>query len=336
MPNRDDAFSLQIVDPDFPENSTSIVTSLNIGEDLFLFKTDGIYKLLTADTIDPESSFSNTSHTYEKIYPIGTESEYVSRILIQFEEIVKFVNFKDTTVSEYIQTIWESNKLLLNSLNSLVKVYSSVNELSPRCNELINRFQSEPTMPPLPKVQDLEEHVRNFFNNAKLFLIEIFRILHVFYDLPFNGRNAAHFTSHLTWLEKNLNNGHQITSLIQQDMDWIRLISESRNALEHPEEGQKVNIYNIRIMPDNKFSLPSWSYDLSKKLGKTKDKTDLIHDFEVLLHNMLHLYEDILLIASSENFNSKAVVLYKLNKQDISTNCPIHYRATLKKELLDN
>ncbi|MFA6815772.1 MAG: hypothetical protein WCS73_05705 [Lentisphaeria bacterium] len=168
----------------------------------------------------------------------------------------------------------------------------------PKCDELIEKFKTKSTIPPLPKVPGLDEHVRIFFNNAKLFLIETFRILHIFYGLPFNGRNATHFTSHLTWLGKNLNSNHQITKLIQQDMSWIRLISESRNALEHPEEGQKIQIFNIRIMHDNKFSLPAWSYNLSKKLQKTQGQTDLINDFDVLLHNMLHLYPHFSLIFS--------------------------------------
>jgi len=334
MHNRDDAFSLQIVDPDFPENNTPLVTSLNIGDDLILFKTDGIYRSLIADTIDPESNYPKTSHTYEKIYSIGTESEYVSRVIVQFEKIIKFVKIKDQTTSDFIQIIWEANKLLLNSLNSFLKVYFSVKELMPKCDEFIEKFKIKSTIPALPKVPGLDEHVRFFFNNAKLFLIETFKILHIFYDLPFNDRNAAHFTSHLTWLEKNLNSDHQITKLIQQDMSWIRLISESRNALEHPEEGQKIQIFNMRIMPDNKFSLPAWSYNLSKKLQKTQGQTDLINDFEVLLHNMLHLYEDLLLISSSENLNSKIVKLYKL--PDISKKCPIHYKVTLNPEILDN
>lgn len=336
MQNRNDSFSLQIVDPDFPENNTPLVTSLNIGEDLILFKTDGIYRLLTADTLDPESNFPKTSHTYEKIYPIGTESEYVSRVIIQFEEIIKFVKIKGKTASEFTKVIWESNKLLLNSLDSLVKVYLSVNELAPKCDEIINKFKSKPTMPPLPKVPDLENNVRIFLSNAKHFLIETFRVLHIFYGLPFNSRNAAHFTSHLNWLENNLKSDHQITKLIKQDMGWIRLISESRNAIEHPEEGQKIDIFNIRIMPDNKFSLPTWSYDLSKKLQKIENQTDLIHNFEVLLHNMLHLYEDILLISSSENFNSRIIALHRIPEQEISKKCPIRYKVNLNPEFLDN
>ena len=336
MNNRNDAFSLEIVDPDFPENNTPLVKALNIGDDLILFKTDGIYRLLTAETIDPESNHPKTSHTYEKIYPIGTESNYVSRIIIQFEEIIKFVKIKDKTTPEFIQIIWESNKLLLNSLNSIVKVYFSVSELSPKCDDIIQKFKGKPTIPPIPKVPELENHVRIFFNNAKLFLIEIFRLLHTFYGLPFNGRNAAHFSNHLIWLEKNLGSSHQITELIQQDMEWIRLISESRNALEHPEEGQKIEIFNIRLMPDNKFALPSWSYDLSKKLEKTQGQTDLINDFDVLLHNMLHLYEDILLISSSENFISEIVSLYKLKEQAISKKCPVQYKVILNPEFSNN
>ena len=200
MHNRKDAFSLEIVDPDFPENNTPIVNSLNIGDDLILFKTDGIYRLLTAETIDPESDYPETSHTYEKIFPIGTESDYVSRVIIQFEEIIKFVKVKDKTTSEFVQIIWEANKLLLNSLNSLVKVNFSANELAPKCDEIIEKFKGKSTLPPLPKIPELENHVRIFFNNAKLFLIETFRLLHTFYGLPFNGRYGVHFSNHLVWL----------------------------------------------------------------------------------------------------------------------------------------
>ena len=56
MQERDDAFSLMINDPDLLDSS-EIVAMENVNDVLFLiFKENSIYKLLTADSIDPKKN----------------------------------------------------------------------------------------------------------------------------------------------------------------------------------------------------------------------------------------------------------------------------------------
>ncbi|WP_335827297.1 hypothetical protein [Aeromonas veronii] len=52
--DRDRAFSIEVKDPDNFDIQEPILDSLVIGESLYLIKTNSIFRMLTADSIDPQ------------------------------------------------------------------------------------------------------------------------------------------------------------------------------------------------------------------------------------------------------------------------------------------
>lgn len=337
MFDRKNAFSIKIEDSDNPNGNYDINSFVVVGNDLFFFTESKIYRALTASTIDPTNKHPNTRHSYEKKYDIGSASPFVARVIIQFADIINFLYIPENEIKDLLSFIWNANQYLLNSFLIDTSIVKETTKLLPLCDKIIENHKNSSSIPALPQISNFEENVRVYLSNAKLFLIECFRLLNIFYKMPFNTRKAANFTTHLEWLEKKLGKDHRITQLISQDLDWIRLISECRNALEHSEKGQEVKFRNVSLLPGNKFSGPAWSCDLTKKLGFKFDFVDLINDLVTFSHNMLHFFEELFLVCVDEKLSKNNVLtLGKIPEENINTKCPVLYKVTLRKGFLNN
>ena len=332
MFNRDSAMSIEIKDPEDPSQEHHITEMLALDGQLLIFSTIGIFRMLTADTIDPERKNPDTRHSYEKIYSVGTSSGLVARTIIQFKEMLG-LTVQDTQRKEaLVARTWRCTQLLLECEKSHYHIYKHTMDLMPKCDEILQANKGKASIPALPKIPDLKTHASDFFMNGKLLLIETYRFLNEFFELPFDSKNTSHFDRHRKWIGEKLGEHHPIFKLLSEDECWIRIISECSNAIRHPENGQRVEIENISLKPGNKFSGPAWKYDLSKKnLGKQNDSIDIIHDFDVFQHNLMTFFEEILLLSIQHVLKDSAIfTVYKKSPEHIMPNCPVMYGVTLK------
>lgn len=332
--NRDDAFSMSINDSENINDDSKIIDSMVIGDELYFFKTTSIFRMLTAESIDPALDEPDTKHSYEKISDFGTESDYVARCILQAKKLLPFVTKNEKSKNKILEQIWELNLQLLNCKNVVREIDFHNSNLIVKCNQIIINNQSSSVLPPLPKIPELEEKVRVFLTNSKLVLIGLFKFLAEFYPLPIGDRAESHFDKHIKWLETNLGTDHEISKLLKVDLEWIRLLSECRNAIEHSGEGQKIDVINFALKPGNKFSSPCWTYDLTKKLGVKNGPHDLLNDLDVFCSNMLHLVEDLIILVTQDKLSTHPViVVYKIDDAKINKECPIKYDVTVKSNL---
>lgn len=335
-PNKIDrnlAFSLNIQDPDTPDDKSAIVVMITIDNKSIIFKSSAIYQMLTADTIDPQKQHPETRHSYEKVYSIGASNSYVARMIIQFKEILGLTIQDIVLMEKLLNHVWKANRLLLECESSHYSIYKDFMELMPRCDEIIEVHKTRQTIPALPKVEDLKKHVEHFLNNGKLFLIAAYEILHIMYQMPFRARTNSHFDKHREWIINKFGANDPIFLLLDQDKDWVNLVSNIRNAIQHPDEGYKVEIENITIKPGNKFSPPGWRYDLTKNaLGKQIEFTDLIYDLNVYLNNFLTFFEELLILCVKKELDNQHSFLdvYRIKEEDVRPECPIAYIVNKK------
>ena len=335
--SRNDAFSMEIKDPESINENSKIIDTLNIGDELYILKTNSIFRMLTAETIDPEQSELETKHSYEKVCGFGTASEYVARCVLQAKKLLPLIAKESESAKNLLDEVWTLNVQLLNCRNIVCELESYYTTLIPQCNQIIVDSQSSSTLPPLPKIPELEEKVRVFLTNSKLVLINVFKFLSKFYPINIKDREESHFNKHIQSLEKLIGIEHQISKLLKADLEWVRLLSECRNAIEHSGEGQEIDISNFSLKPGNKFSSPTWSYDLTKKLGVNNGPHDLLNDLDVFCSNMLHLFEDLMvLIAQDKLVNHPVLAVYKLDEAQINMDCPIKYDITVKSEVVNS
>lgn len=333
--DRDRAFSIEVKDPDNFDIQEPILDSLVIGESLYLIKTNSIFRMLTADSIDPQRTALETKHSYEKIYDFGCRSEYVARVLMQAKNLAPYISNADMNKDQILSHVWNVNRLLLNCRKVVVELEEYYQDLIPKCDKIISNNQSNDIMPALPKVTELESKVRVFLTNAKLVLIETFKFLALFYQIPINDKNESHFNKHLDFLSRQLGENNEIVNLLSQDMSWIRLLSECRNAIEHAGVGQNIEIENFSIKPGNRFSPPAWTYDLTNKLEIKQGPHNLLNDLDVFCSNMMHLVEDLLVLVSVEKLETHPILgLYRLDESLIKVECPYRYDVTIKTNIV--
>lgn len=332
--NRDKAFSMSIKDPENTNDDSKIIESIVIGDELYIFKTTSIFRMLTAESIDPELDEPDTKHSYEKISDFGTESDYVARCILQAKKLLPFITKDEKSKNKILEQLWELNLQLLNCKKVVREIDFHYSSLIVKCNQIIIDNKSSSVIPPLPKIPELEEKVRVFLTNSKLILIGAFKFLAEFYPLPIGDRAESHFDKHIESLENTLGTEHEISKLLKVDLEWIRLLSECRNAIEHSGDGQKIDVTNFALKPGNKFSTPCWTYDLTKKLGVKNGPHDLLNDLDIFCSNMLHLLEDLIILVTQDKLSTHPVAaVYKVAETKVNKECPIRYDINIKSNI---
>jgi len=324
--NRDDAFSLNVVDPSLKE-SDPIQFFIEADGSLFCITGKSMFEILPADKIDPKNTEPETRHGYQKVFSVGTESAYVARTIIQAKSLL------DSTVlragldkKDIINHVWNCTKLLVACEASYYYIFSQTTELVAQCDEIIETGKRTKCIPSLPQVTDLDQHITSFLGNAKRFLEKTHELLCLFYDTP----NAeANFQSYRAWMLANASESKEVNDLLEQDKEWIRHIAWCRNALDinHSKTHFKLEIQNFKLHPGNKFSSPSWRYDFAEKGGVTQEEfTDIIHDMDVHMSNMLMFFEELFLFCIKDNWDTRFNFgLFKKTQADIDPKCPTLY-----------
>jgi hypothetical protein len=335
MFDRDSAFSMEIRDPGDPEDKSPIAQMLTIGNELLIFKETSIHRGLPADRIDPDRSDLSTRHSSEILYSVGAANSFVARMILQFKNMIALSISQTARKNEITQHVWETNKLLLECEKAFYHIYKHTMELMPKCDKIVEANKNKSAIPALPKVPDLETHVSDFLINGKKLLVAAYRLLELFYQMPMNGRNEAHFDKHRVWIEAKLGKEHPIYKTLESAEPWVRLIAECSNAVRHKETGLKLEVQNFALSPGNKFSSPGWRYDLTKKgLGRQDDYTDLIGDLDVRIYNMLTFFEEVLLLCLQGELKDTVLMIFRIPNEKINPKRPIAYEVNLRSSAL--
>ena len=293
---------------------------------LFSFKAQSVYEVQNTEKKD-----SNDNH--QKILDIGAKSPYLTRLILQFEPMIKSSIVDETVQKQLINHIWKMNKELVACFASFKSLKQEVNTLALTCNDIMEQSKAKGNIPELPQAVDLENRVNTFFTMGNKFLINTFKIFVILFNMTVAKNKEDSFKSHSRWIGNHFGTNHNIAQIIEQDMQWITLLSEASNAIDKPIKKDKIEIKNFTLISGNKFIFPAWSYSLShKKLGEVKN-LNLLNDLDIFLDNMLCFFEEIMLQCIQEKLNENGntlLYLEKIKEEEIDDNCPIQYAITYK------
>jgi hypothetical protein len=302
-----------------------------LNESLYVFSTKKIFRILTADDIDPDRRAPNTRHSYQEIYPIGCGNPFVARSIIQAKQILDGVILAPgLSKSNVLDAIWEAAELLLRCENAYFQIYNETISLLATCDELIKVAKSKPSIPSLPQVAELQERVGSFLGSAKRCLEKTHALLGTFYDCPDHGSN---FQAYREWMAANRSSSEAVLTLLDSDRDWIRFIAAARNALavNHARQNLILEVQNFKLQPGNKFSGPSWRHDLSDRGGPVQEHwSDIIKDMDTHMHNMLTFLEEVYILCILDRCDRRLpfeFTVYRKPEDDISEECPVLYVA---------
>lgn len=325
--DRDGAISIDL-DAD-RDNAVQQMIALN--ESLYVFSTKKIFRIHTADDIDPDRTAPDTRHSYQEIYPIGCSNSFVARSIIQAKQILdRVILAPGLSKSNVLNAIWEVAELLLCCENAYFQIYNETISLRATCDKLIEEAKPKPSIPSLPQVAELEERVDSFLGSAKRCLEKTHVLLGTFYDCPDHGPN---FQAYREWMAANRSSSKAVLTLLDDDKDWIRFIAEARNALSvnHARHNFILEVQNFKLQPGNKFSGPSWRHDLSDRGGPVQEYwSDIIKDMDTHMYNMLTFLEEVYILCILDRCEQGLpfeFVVYRKPEDDISKECPVLYVA---------
>lgn len=326
--DRKNAFSMKIGDLSSSEDDP-IQYLITLENKLYLFAGNAIYSITPAESIDPDCLHPDTRHGYQKCYSIGCKDSYIARSIIQAKNILDSVVINNTLNRQnIIDHMWVSTKLLISCEAAFYDIHAQTMKLIPECDQIIEKGKNGIYIPSLPQIEDLNGKVALFLGNAKRLLEKTHELLIMFYDTPDFSEN---FQSYREWIKKNKPDNCKIYNLLDNDKEWIKLIASLRNAHEinHAKKKNYVEIKNFELRPGNKFSGPSWKYDLSAQRSIKQDEyTDMLLDMDIYMHNLCTFLEEIFLIGIEDNLDARfKIQIYKKLEKDIDPNCPMVYFA---------
>ncbi len=231
--------------------------------------------------------------------------------------------------------MWKCSKLLLKCEAAHYRIYKEAIEKRAKCDVIIEANKAGSHIPSLPQVDGLEDEVQDFFNYGKKLLIEISQLIGMFFDAPDVEANLAQMRK---WLSENKAGSpieNELIRMLGEDANWNWLITNLRNAMEHPKAGYRVEVENFRLLPGNKFTGPGWRYDLSAKHGAVqKEFTDIVLDFYTIAENLLTFLEQVFRLSLMCNVgpmhSSMCCKVYRIADDKIDRSCPIGYEAVLE------
>ncbi|RJP32215.1 MAG: hypothetical protein C4527_06415 [Candidatus Omnitrophota bacterium] len=325
--DRDAAFSSELG----TDRNDAIQEMIVLKKSLYVFTTKKIYRIHTADDIDPERTAPDTRHSHQEIYPIGCSNSFVARSIIQAKQILdRVILVPGLSKSNVLNAIWEATELLLRCENAYSQIYIETISLLTTCDELIEEFKSKQLIHCLPQVSELEERVSTFLGSAKRCLEKTHALFSTFYDCPDHGSN---FQEYRKWMAGNRSRSEAVLTMLDGDKDWIRFIANARNALSinHAKQNFILEVQNFKLQPGNKFSGPSWRHDLSARNGPIQEYwSDIIKDMDIHMDNMLSFLEEVYILCILDCCDRRIPFefsVYRKSEDDISEEFPVLYFA---------
>jgi hypothetical protein len=195
--DRDGSFSIELG----TDKDDAVQQMIALDGSLYVFSTKKIYRIHTANDIDPNRTAPDTRHSYQEIYPVGCGNSFVARSIIQAKQILDgVVLVPELSKLSVLEGVWEATELLPRCENAYFQIYNETISLLATCNELIEESKSKPSIPSLPQVAEPEERVGAFLGSAKRCLEKTHTLFGTFYDCPDHGSN---FNAYREWMAAN-------------------------------------------------------------------------------------------------------------------------------------
>lgn len=178
----------------------------------------------------------------------------------------------------------------------------------------------------LPAVVDLRAKAETFLYNAKLALREIARLF-----APFHNQNFDHrFQRIRAWATETYGPDDPLTAQLGADAQWIERVIGMRNAVDHPGSGDgTLTVDNFRLLepgPPLNIGVPSWQRD-------NEAPVSIAEDMQVIMDDLLTLYEDILIDGLERSRPDGPFVIYEVPEGERDAAQPIRFRVGLRAPL---
>ena len=233
-----------------PGDETAISGMMSIGDErLLIIKGKGIYEIKLADQIDPKRTNINTPSTIQKVLSYGSDDSWVGSVLLTANELLK-----KSIIGEQVDCDKILNMVLLISqdIAGALEVSESYSKKEQRAlNSFDYKIRADRSVI-LPSINDVSSMCKGFLQKSDHALRELFDIVKLFHSVV----GAGGWDSLKAGVESAHDKVDNFLDFIEHVLPLLRLVRISRNCVEHPREGQNIEVSDFSLDPKNSLVPP--------------------------------------------------------------------------------
>ncbi|WP_282126673.1 hypothetical protein [Marinifilum flexuosum] len=261
----------------------AIVRMIKLGKRLIVLKERSIYEFMMADDVDPERTNINLPTNIQKlIIDKGSESEMVSRIFLTANTLLSKGKFDIEIDTELLQN------LTLDMLQELAILESEIDSYLEKEDQLSKEYESKRNKPvsySIPSIGNAKNRCTTIFQKADHIEQTLMKIIIKFY--PNEGlTQQSHFPKLNEIIKKKYGEENGFTQFLDSIMDFMKLVRNFRNALDHQLKG--VEVYDFELLPNSDVLAPSIELDFRESKLERQSLSQLL---KTLIPNFIFICE---------------------------------------------
>lgn len=241
---RDAAAGMSIGDEDEP--ITGFVTFL---KRMLIVKAKSIYEVKLADQIDPGRTNINVPNTNQKVLDYGSETTFVGRTLLTAQEL-----FKDRYLAMSSDECGSCISFAFDAVKDVAAMHEIAIKMATQetvCLASIATLKAERGAVSVPSVGNVESRLKELIQKADHTLQSLFFIVKIFYP---DQKNM--FEGLAERMALIFGKDDALTEYLMSNLKFIGTVRRARNAVEHPNDKQKIVCSDFLLQSDGTITPP--------------------------------------------------------------------------------
>tara|TARA_R110002073_G_scaffold336034_1_gene529963 strand:+ start:2133 stop:3140 length:1008 start_codon:yes stop_codon:yes gene_type:complete len=272
----------------------AIQQMIKIGDRLIILKEKSIYEFIMADDVDPErTNIKLPNNIHKLIIDEGSESEMVSRVFLTANILFNKGKFETEIDTEKALTLTLD---LIQELSILETEIQSYLDKEKEVSEDYESKRNQPVSYSIPSIGNAKNRCTTIFQKADHIEQTLMKIITIFY--PNDGlTQQSHFPKLYDIIKDKYGEKDSFTEFLNQILDFMKIIRNLRNALDHQLKG--VEVYDFELEPNSDVLAPSIELDFK---GSKLERQSLSEFLKLLIPNFIYICEFTIVHLSGRNF----------------------------------
>lgn len=276
----------------------AIIEMYDLNGRLIIIKEKAIYELIMADKIDPERKNIELPKSIQRlVINQGAHSELVSRTFLTAKTLFR----PDFFIGMDIKKVVSSSLDLLTELIVLEKEITDYLVKEKVVSDEYDQRRTQAVSYVIPSIGDVETRCKTIFQKAD-HIEQILMEIIIFFYYGEEWKKQFHFPQFYEILKVKYGEDDPFTKFVGSTIEFMKVIRELRNSLDHRLEFAKVNDFELQA--DSKtFEIISPTIELNNKRSKL-ERQALSSFLPIVLQNMMTIFEMTMVYLSSKTTKS--------------------------------
>ena len=318
MHERDQAGSLH-----FANGSGQIKAMISMPDALWVFKRDGAYRTTLPDQIDPGRTNPNLpvqKHWYPEL---GTADPCVARLFIQPMQMLHELDARDLDEPKGFKNMLLETCKTMQAVGKRLDGFSAIMATLTVAEDQ-KQHGSFPAVE-IPGVAQTSAVVEEVLGNLKRVSQAALNCPHYLLGTTYWGN--PNFDKAHKELKDKYGESEGIARIIAIHRDALVEMIDMRNAIEHPREGQRVSITEVRIGASGKLEEPKIIFEHK---GITKEFSMLGYLYDVAAR-VFNLTEELFVCCvEQKEIGCFPFVVVEIKQDKIDAECPTKYAGSFQ------